>query len=164
MQIFTLHGKFDETTENAKLFCSFCSYLLGITYFLCPEEEPLLSVLNKLETTTISTHAKRTCLKFSSLGQLIFSFYIRIFVKTMTLRTKIDQLIKSVDLLRTEVQNINSKLDSMGSRLAKQEDKVENQQETFSEKILKKADIKEVSILKKQVEELENELKFSVQK
>ena len=51
----------------------------------------------------------------------------------MTLGTKIDQLIKSIDLLRTEVQNINSKLDSsMKSRLAKLEDKVKSQQETFS--------------------------------
>ena len=73
----------------------------------------------------------------------------------MTLGTKIDQPIKSVDLRRTEVQNINSKLDSMESRLAKPEDKVENQQETFSEKIFKNADIKEVSVLKKQVENLE---------
>ena len=113
---------------------------------------------------TISTHAKRTCLKFSSLGQLIFSFYIRIFVKTITLGTKNDQLIKSVDLLITEVQNMNSKLDRMKSRLAKLEDKVENQQETFSEKIFKKAEIQEISVLKKQVEKLENEIKFSVQK
>ena len=67
----------------------------------------------------MSIHAKRACLKFSSLGQLIFSFYIRIFVKTMTLGAKINQLIKSVDLLKTEMQNINS-------RLAKLEDKVEN--------------------------------------
>ena len=104
------------------------------------------------------------CLKFSSLGQLIFSFYIRIFVKTTTLGIKIDQLIKSVDLLRTEMQNIYPKFDSMESRLAKLEDKVENQQETFPEKTFKKADIEEVSILKKQVEKLENELKFSVQK
>ena len=52
----------------------------------------------------------------------------------------------------------------MESRLAKLEDKVEYQQETFSEKIFKKADIEEVSILKKQVEKLANELKFSVQK
>ena len=62
------------------------------------------------------------------------------------------------------MQNINSKLDSMESRLAKLEDKVENQQETFSEKIFKKANIEDVSILKKQVEKLENEFKFSVQK
>ena len=62
------------------------------------------------------------------------------------------------------MQNIYSKLDSMESRLTKLEDKVENQQETFSEKIFKKARIKEVSILKKQVEKLKNELKFSVQK
>ena len=52
----------------------------------------------------------------------------------------------------------------MESRLAKLEDKVENQYETFSEKIFKKADIEEVSIVKKQVEKLENELKFSIQK
>ena len=67
----------------------------------------------------------------------------------MTLGTKIDQLIKSVDLLRAEVQNINSKLDSMESRLAKLEDKVENQQGTFSEKIFKNADIEQVSVSKK---------------
>ena len=82
----------------------------------------------------------------------------------MTLGARIDQLIKSVDLLRTEVQNINSKLNSMESRLAKLENKVENQQETLSEKIFKKGDIEKVSILKKQVEKLENELKLSVQK
>ena len=81
----------------------------------------------------------------------------------MTLGTKIDQLMKSVDLLRIEVQNIYSKLDSMESRLAKLKDKVENKQETFSEKIFKKADIEEVSILKKPAEKLENELKLSVQ-
>ena len=62
----------------------------------------------------------------------------------MALSTKIDQLVMFVNLLRTEVQNINSKRDSKKSRLAKLEDKVENQQETFSEKIFKKADIEEV--------------------
>ena len=67
----------------------------------------------------------------------------------MTLGSKIDQLIKSVDLLGAEVQNINSKLDSMELRLAKLEDKVENQQGTFSEKIFKNADIEQVSVLKK---------------
>ena len=64
----------------------------------------------------------------------------------MILSTKINQLIKSVDLLRTEMQNINSKLNSMESRLDKLKDKVENKQETFSEKILKKADIEEVIV------------------
>ena len=72
----------------------------------------------------------------------------------MTLGTKIDQLTKSVNLLKTEVQNINSKLDSMESKLAKLEDKVKNQQETFSAKKFKKTDIEEVSILKKEVEKL----------
>ena len=52
----------------------------------------------------------------------------------------------------------------MESNLVKLEDKGENQQEPFSEKIFKKADIEEVSVLKKQVEKLENELKFRVQK
>ena len=51
----------------------------------------------------------------------------------------------------------------MKSRLAKLKDRVENEQETFSEKIFKKADIEEVSILKKPAEKLENELKLSVQ-
>ena len=60
----------------------------------------------------------------------------------MTLGTKIDQLIKSVNLLKTEVQNINSKLDSVESRLAKLEDKVENQQETFLQKYSKKRILK----------------------
>ena len=62
------------------------------------------------------------------------------------------------------MQNITSKLDGIESRLAKLEDKVGNQQETFSEKIFKKMDIQEVSVMKKQVEKLENELKFRVQK
>ena len=57
------------------------------------------------------------------------------------LGTKINQLIKSVDLFRSEVQNINSKLDSMESRLTKRKDKVEKQQKCFSEKKFKKANI-----------------------
>ena len=49
----------------------------------------------------------------------------------MTLRTKIDQFIKFVDLLRTEAQNINSKLDSVESRLAKLKNKIKKQQGKF---------------------------------
>ena len=70
----------------------------------------------------------------------------------MTLGTKIDQLIKPVDLLRTEVQNTKSKLDSLESRLAKVEDKVETRKKLFLRKYLKKRILKKPVYRKKQAE------------